>query len=373
MKLEIQQDVLLKALLHTTDVVERRTTVPILSHVLLEASADQTLTLMGTDLEVSLVEKIPATVQEAGKTTVSGYLLREIVRKYNAQDTIQLTLDAAEQRLQIVCNQSKMSLSTLPAQDFPSLQAVEFSFTFAMSRAQLKKLIDQTAFAMATEGPRYHLNGIYFHVFSAQELRAVATDGHRMARARIALPEGAENMPGVIISRKTVNELVTILRDLPDDEMMTIALSATLARFQVKDIMLTARLVDGAFPDYERVIPIDNKKSMLVPVSEFARAVDRVAILAEDKTRGVKLHVDNGLLRFSVEGNEMGSANDAIPIDYQSDPIQLGFNATYLLDVAKVLQEDAEAEILMSDERTAIMIRQHENQDALYVIMPMRI
>jgi DNA polymerase-3 subunit beta len=374
MKLTVQQDVLLKALLHSANVIERRTTVPILSHLLLEASSYGALTITATDLDLSLQETIPAEVSEPGKTTVSAHLLREIIRKFLPQDVISLTLLSESQHLLVENSHSRFELSTLPAEDYPSVQSAEFSHHFMLTCSQLKKLLERTTFAMSTEETRYFLNGIYMHSESKlQELRMVATDGHRMARVYTPLPKGAEDIPGVILSSKTVNEMFSILRDLNETDQIEISLSVSLVRFRMNDILLVSRLIDGAFPDYERITPAGHDKSLLVQVADFARAVDRVSILAQEKTRGVKLLIEGGHIRFSVEGSEHGVANDEIRVDYHSDPLTLGFNATYLLDVANVMKQDGEAEILFGDEGTAVIIRQYQDPEALYVIMPMRI
>jgi DNA polymerase-3 subunit beta len=373
MKLTVQQDVFLKALLHSAEVVERRTTVPILSHLLLDAAKDGTLTLTATDLELSIQETITAQVTTPGKTTVSAHLLREIVRKFTAGDQISLTLLAESNHLLVECNQSRFELATLPAEDFPAIQTAEFPHCFTLSCNQLRKLLDRTMFAMSTEETRYFLNGIFMHVANAgKELRMVATDGHRMARVHTSLPKGAENIPGVILSRKTVNEMSSILKDLNEGDAVEMGLSDTLLRVQVKGIILTSRLIEGSFPDYERITPVGHDKSLIVSVADFARAVDRVALLAQEKTRGVKLFIDKGVVKFSVDGSEYGAANDEVAVDYNATPMNLGFNATYLLDVTNVMAPEAEAEILMGDEGMAVIIRQHQDPEAIYVIMPMR-
>lgn len=374
MKFTVSKDVLFQALLHSAEVVERRTTVPILSHLLLEASGEGSLTITSTDLELSVRETIPAQVTTPGAITVSAYMLREIVRKFSAEDVISLTLMADSHHLLLESSQSRFELATLPAIDFPAIQNAEFPHRFTLLCSQLQKLIERTKFAMSAEDTRYFLNGIFMHAANeGRELRMVATDGHRLARVYTALPKGAENIPSVILSRKTVNEISSILKDLSEGETIEIGLSDTLMRFQVKGIVLISRLVEGTFPDYERFTPVGHDKSLLVSVADLARAVDRVALLAQEKTRGIKLFFDKGVIKFSVEGSEYGAANDEVAADYNATPMNLDFNATYLLDVTNVMKPEAEAEILMGNEDMAVIIRQHQDPEAIYVIMPMRV
>ena len=373
MKFSISQEILIKSLQRAADVVARRTTVPILTHVLMDVKSDGTLTLVSTDLEQTLVETIAIQLEEAGSVTVSAQLLRDVVSKLQSKDTVHLTLDQSSGRLTIESRQSVFQLPTLPAADFPTIQDVSFPCAFTMPAKDLAAMLNQTAFSMAQDETRFHLNGIYFHVHQGTELRAVSTDGHRLSKVRMDLPTGSQEMPGVIISRKTVGELQSFLKDAGKDGHVNISVSPTMIRFQLDGMMLLSRLVDGTFPDYERVIPEGHDKSLLVPVGEFAEAVDRVALLARDKSRGIKLYIEKDKVRFAADGNDYGVANDALAVEYQADPISLAFNATYLLDVANILPAEAEAEILMSEEGRPVMIRQHLNADAIYVIMPMRI
>lgn len=373
MKFSIAQDVFIKALQRAADVAARRTTVPILTHVMLEASADGTLTLVSTDLEQTLVETCPIQLETPGTTTVPAQLLRDVVTKLQSKDMVQLSLDDNTGRLTIESRKSVFQLPTLPSVDYPTIQEVSFPCSFTITSKDFARLINMTAFSMAQDETRFYMNGIYMHISEGTELRAVATDGHRLSKVRIDMPSGSQDMPGVIISRKTVNELQGFLKDAGAETPILIAVSPTMIRFQTENLTLLSRLVDGTFPDYERVIPKDHNKSLLVQAGEFAQAVDRVALLARDKTRGIKLFIDKDQIRFAADGSDYGMANDAMTVDYQSDPINLAFNATYLLDVANALPGDSEAEILMSEEGRPVMIRQHMNTDALYVIMPMRI
>ena len=372
MKFTVQQSIFLKALNHCASIAERRTTVPILSHVVLDASQDGQLKLMATDLELSVIESVPVQTAVTGVTTVSVHLIREIVRKFSDKTEIDLYLDSASQQLFIENASARFQLATLPVEDYPSLQNTEFTSTFSIGKKVLLDLMDGTGFAMSTEETRYYLNGIYFHATSENSLRAVATDGHRMAWVQTILPQGAANIPGIIISRKTVNQVTSMLEGLKDEEEVEISLSETLVQFKCHNFVLISRLVDGTFPDYERVIPSDNTKSMLVAMPEFYSAVDRVSTVATDKNKWVKLWLDAGKLRLTVDGNELGSAHEEMPVDYQSEPLSIGFNARYLLDVANRMQEK-EAEILFSDEATPIIIREFQNPNALYVVMPMRV
>jgi DNA polymerase-3 subunit beta len=370
MRVTIERSAFLKALTHVQSVVERRNTIPILSNVLLQAG-DGRLKLTATDLDIEIVESVPAEVAKSGATTVPAHMLYDIVRKL--PDGAQLELDQAGdgQRVSIFAGKSRFALQALPHEDFPDLAAGEFPNSFAIPATDLKGLIEKTRFAISTEETRYYLNGIYFHdVAAGNMLRAVATDGHRLAQAQISRPEGAKGMPGVIVPRKTVLEVVKLFESL--DGEVEVSLSASKIRFAAGDLVLTSKLIDGTFPDYERVIPRNNDKSLEIDTKSFASAVDRVSTISMEKGRAVKLQIGGGKLTLTVNNPDSGSAEEELACNYEADPIDIGFNSRYLLDVAGQIKSDS-MQFQMADAGSPTIIKDPGDGQALYVLMPMRV
>jgi DNA polymerase-3 subunit beta len=244
---------------------------------------------------------------------------------------------------------------------------------FTLKAADLKRLIEKTQFAISTEETRYYLNGIYFHVAGPgtdQTLRAVATDGHRLAQMELDLPEGAAGMPGIIVPRKTVGEVQRLMED--NEAEVQIELSPGKIRFTVGDTVLTSKLIDGTFPDYSRVIPVNNDKELVVDKKEFESAVDRVSTVSSERGRAVKLSITGGRLLLSVTNPDSGSANEEIEVEYAADPIDIGFNSRYLLDIAAQIEGEA-AVLKLADPGSPTLIQDKDPHGALYVLMPMRV
>ena len=372
MRLSIDKLSLSRALAHVASVVERRNTIPILSNVLLSIGNNE-LTLTATDLDMEIVETVPATAKGEGATTVPAHMLHDIVRKLPEGSDIALQRDGAEGRLTVTSGPAQFSLQTLPADDFPALSVEDLGHAFTLPAADLKRLIDKTRFAISTEETRYYLNGIYLHAAESggkPVLRAVATDGHRLAQAELPLPKGAKDMPGVIVPRKTVLELARLVEDADGD--VRIELSQSKIRVTTARVVLTSKLIDGTFPDYERVIPQGNDKTMEVDNTAFAQAVDRVSTLSSDKGRAVKLTISDGKLTLSVNNPDSGSATEELTVDYGFDPLEIGFNARYLLDISGQL-EGGTAEFQLADPGSPTMVRDVKDASALYVLMPMRV
>lgn len=373
MKLVIERSELLKALNHVTSVVERRTTIPILSNILLRASGGM-LRFNATDLEREVSEETAADVIQDGTTTVPAHMLHDIVRKLPDGAQVELARDAERERISLTSGQSRFALQILVAEDFPDLAAGEMSHQFTMPAHELRRLIDRTRFAISTEETRYYLNGIYLHVAKSASgvdmLRAVATDGHRLAQAELAVPPGATGMPGVIVPRKTVHELHRLLED--GGKEVSIGISSTKVRFEIGPITLTSKLIDGQFPDYARVIPQNNDKELRVSNAEFMSAVDRVSTIASERGRAVKLNLTENRLTLSVTNPEGGSATEEIAVEYTNEPLEIGFNARYLLDIAGQLESD-HAIFLLADPGSPTVVRDSEDDGALYVLMPMRV
>jgi DNA polymerase III subunit beta len=372
MKVTVERAALLKSLGHVHRVVERRNTIPILGNVLIKAE-DSKLAFKATDLDLEMTETISAEVGPPGSTTVPAHMFYEIVRKLpeGAQIVVESSGDRAV--MTIRAGRSRFTLQTLPESDFPDLAAGEMTHTFKLPAGDLKRLIDKTGFAISTEETRYYLNGIYLHTASKGKtttLRAVATDGHRLAQFELPLPAGAEGMPGIIVPRKTVSEVQRLIEG--NEAEVTVELSQGKIRFSIAEAVLTSKLIDGTFPDYARVIPLGNDKELTVDKKEFEQAVDRVSTVSSERGRAVKLSLSSGKLMLSVTNPDSGSANEEIEVEYGSEPIDIGFNSRYLLDIASQL--DGEAAVLkLSDPGSPTLIQDRDSKGALYVLMPMRV
>jgi DNA polymerase-3 subunit beta len=371
MKVRIERANLLKALNHVHRVVERRNTIPILANVLIKADGDE-LSLKATDLDMEVVDKAPAAVEQAGAATVPAHMLYDIVRKL--PDGAEIGLDTGSgQTMALKAGRAHFALQMLPDADFPDLNAGELPFSFVLPSEMLKRLIDRTQFAISTEETRYYLNGIYFHVVgdgAQARLRAVATDGHRLAQAEAPAPQGSAGMPGVIVPRKTVGEIQKLLED-PETEV-ALALSDTKIRLAIGNVVLTSKLIDGTFPDYERVIPKANDKVLTLDKADFERAVDRVSTISSDRGRAVKLSLSDDRLVLAVNNPDSGSATDELPVGYEAEPLEIGFNSKYLLDIAGQLTGQ-EAVFRLADPGSPTLIQDSGEADALYVLMPMRV
>jgi DNA polymerase-3 subunit beta len=372
MKLVIDRGELLRGLGHVTSVVERRTTIPILSNVLLRAS-DRGLQFRATDLEREVVEETRADVSQAGAATVPAHMLYDIARKLPDGAQVEMRRDNEKERLVLASGHSRFTLQTLAPEDFPDLSLGELSHRFEIGASDLKRLIEKTRFAISTEETRYYLTGIYLHPASQggqPTLRAVATDGHRLAQAELMLPAGAEGMPGIILPRKTVQELHHLIES--SETTVGVGVSASKARFEIGTVTLTTKLIDGTFPDYARVIPKANEKVLKVRNGEFVAAVDRVSTIASERGRAIKLNLDDGTLVLSVNNPEGGSATEELAADYSAEPLEIGFNAKYLLDIASQIESEA-AEFLLADAGSPTVVKDQSDAGSLYVLMPMRV
>jgi DNA polymerase-3 subunit beta len=372
MKVTVERSQLLKALGHVHRVVERRNTIPILSNVLMSAGV-MGLRLKATDLDIEVVETIPADVALEGAITVPAHVIYDIVRKLpeGAQVSLETTGETGQMTLR--SGRSRFMLQTLPETDFPDITSGDMPHRFALAAADLKRLIDKTQFAVSTEETRYYLNGIYFHTLEVEGralLRAVATDGHRLARIETPAPAGAAGMPGVIVPRKAVAEIQKLLEG--GEAEVEVELSATKIRVSIGDVVLTSKLIDGTFPDYGRVIPSGNDKLLHVNRADFAKAVDLVATISSERGRAVKLAMADSRMVLSVTNPDSGSATEEIEVDYDSGPLDIGFNARYLLDITAQLDSDT-ALFKLADPGSPTVIMDREGASALYVLMPMRV
>lgn len=372
MKFSMERAALLRAVSQAQSVVERRNTIPILANVLIEAEGE-TVSFRATDLDIEVLDKAVAQVERAGGTTVSAVTLHEIVRKLPDGALVSLSEEPSSGRLSVSAGRSNFSLATLPKEDFPVMASSEYGTNFKARADQLRRLFDKSKFAISTEETRYYLNGVYMHVADGEDgraLRCVATDGHRLARIDSPLPEGAEDMPGVIVPRKTVGEL----RKLLDDDEMEIAVSVseTKVRFATPDITLTSKVIDGTFPDYTRVIPQGNTRKLEVDASEFAKAVDRVATVSSERSRAVKMQLDEDRLILSVNAPDSGAAEEELAVAYGDERLEIGFNAKYLLEIASQVDRE-NAVFLFNSSGDPTLMREGTDTSAVYVVMPMRV
>ena len=371
MKFTIERVALLKALSHVHNVVERRNTIPILSNVKLEAGRDL-LQLTATDMDLDIVENIVADISTEGSITVSAHTLYDIVRKLPDGSQVHLNR-SGDGQLDLISGRAQFTLSCLPATEFPILSGEELKISFSLRGLDLRSLIDRTRFAISTEETRYYLNGIFFHKaerVGVDVLRAVSTDGHRLASGEIPLPSGAEAMPGVIIPRKTVIELRKLIDEF--EEEIKVSLSETKIRFLFDNAVVTSKLIDGTFPDYERVIPSGNDKSFEVESRLLSSAVDRVAAISNEKSRAIKLSININKLTLSASSPDHGSAKEEIEIEYNGDGAEIGFNAIYLLDILRQIEGD-NVEFSFSDAASPTILREVSDSKSLYVLMPMRV
>ena len=371
MKLTIERAALLKSLNHVQSVVERRNTIPILSNVKIEGSSGR-VSFNATDMDLDIVEAVPADVARPGATTASAHTLFDIVRKLPEGSQVELE-QSGDGQLTLRSGRSKFVLASLPVDDYPVMSGGDLPHSFTLAAEELNNLIDRTRFAISSEETRYYLNGIYLHAASSagvSVLRAVATDGHRLARVEVPLPEGAAGIPGVIVPRKTVVELRKLLEE--SDLDVTVSLSESKIRFAFDSVTLTSKLIDGTFPDYERVIPADNDKVLEVDCKIFSHAVDRVSAISTEKSRAIKLAVDKGGITLSASSPENGSAVEELEAAYDSQPIEIGFNSRYLLEILAQIEGDA-ARFAMADSGSPTVVREVTDSSAVYVLMPMRV
>ena len=286
---------------------------------------------------------------------------------------VELTDDVTSNRLDVVAGRSSFSLATLPREDFPIMANSEYACNFSANSEILRRLFDKSKFAISTEETRYYLNGVYMHSSdgtNGKVLRCVATDGHRLARIDTELPDGAETLPGVIVPRKTVGELRKLLDE--DEIKIAVSVSETKIRFATPEMILTSKVIDGSFPDYTRVIPQGNTRRLEVDAAEFAQAVDRVSTVSSERSRAVKLTLEDDRLILSVNAPDSGAAEEELVVAYADERLEIGFNAKYLLEIAG--QVDRENAVFMfNSSGDPTLMREGNDESAVYVVMPMRV
>ncbi len=371
MKITIDRAALLRALNHVQSAVERRTTIPILSNVLMKAE-DGVLSLATTDMDLEINEAVAANVEKSGATTAPAATLFDIVKKLPEDSSVVLELDGSGNQMTVKAGRSNFRLACLPTTEFPEIGTGNLPTSFFIPANELRALIDRTKFAMSTEETRYYLNGIYLHAADnngVAVLRAVATDGHRLARFEMPLPEGADGMPGIIIPRKTVGELRKLVEEAGD--AIQVSLSEGKIRFAFDHIVLTSKLIDGTFPDYQRVIPKNNDKIVEVNPKAFSRAIDRVSTISDGKSRAVKITFSGKTMTLSANSPEAGSATEDLEIN-GNDNMEIGFNAKYLMDITSQIEGDG-CRLTLADAASPTIIEDAGDSSALYVLMPLRV
>jgi DNA polymerase-3 subunit beta len=365
MKITIDRGPLLRVLNHVQAVVERRNTVPILSNVMLDAQGDD-LNVTATDLDLQINEKTPASVAQAGRLTVSAHTLFDIIRKLPDGSQVELSTDG--DRLLVVGGRARFRLPILPAEDFPEINPGELPTRFEMEAEELSRMLARARYAISSEETRYYLMGIYFHT-SGDELLAVSTDGHRLARVSNGKPDESGEFEGIIIPRKCVGEVLKIVDEV--EGKVVVEMSATKVRFTLGDAILTSKVIDGTFPDYNRVIPKSNDKVVTVDASSLAESIDRVSTIVTERTRAVKVELAKDKLILTVTSPEHGRAQEEVAVGYDGDSLEIGFNARYFLDVLNQNKGQV-IEIACNGPADPVLIRPKSGGGDLSVIMPMR-
>ncbi|CAO5678580.1 MAG: Beta sliding clamp [Holosporales bacterium] len=377
MKFFVEKSVFLKALSHGQSVVEKKTTVPILSHLLLKAEESK-LILTSTDFDLSLVEEIPAKIDVVGSVCVQAHLLFDIVRKLSDRSLVEIEANPNSNQIIIRSGRSKFELSYIIADEFPQITKTELTHTFHLPSKTLKEMITKTESSMSADEARYNVCGIYLHCIAIGgelRMRSVATDYHRMACVEVEAPEAADGMPNVIIGKKAVVEMKKIL-DIAS-ENVDIGLSENRMELTVeKDgykAVLSSRLVEGNFPDYQTALTFHQDKTLIVPREDFMSAVDRVGTVVNQNIRAIKIKLLNNLATLSVVSAELGSATEEIDVDYPFDiEVELCVNVKYLLDVTQTIEED-EIECLIDNADSSVIIRGLGNQRSMFVLMPLTV
>ncbi|MFD2191356.1 DNA polymerase III subunit beta [Pistricoccus aurantiacus] len=367
MKFSISREALLRPLTLVAGVVERRQTLPVLANVLIDVQEEQ-VALTGTDLEVELVGRTsPASVEQIGATTVPARKLMEICKSLPEQAEIQLALE--EGRAVLRSGRSRFTLSTLPATEFPNIEESAGNTEVSLPRGTLKRLIDSTAFAMAQQDVRYYLNGMLLELRS-NLVRTVATDGHRLAVCSGPADIEMEPAQKLIVPRKGILELVRLLDD--SDEPVTLSLGANHLRAHTGSFTFTSKLVDGKFPDYERVVPRGGDKVFIAERTQLRQVLSRTSILSNEKYRGVRLLLEEGNLRVMANNPEQEEAEENVAVEYSGANLEIGFNVGYLIDALGVLGED-KVQVTLADPNSSALMEEPGGGDAMYVIMPMRL
>lgn len=366
MRFSLQREALLKPLAQVVNVVERRQTLPVLANLLTQVSAGQ-LSLTGTDLEVEMVSRVAVDDAQDGETTIPARKLFDIVRAL--PDGSKVTLSQSGEKITVQAGRSRFTLSSLPANDFPSVDEVEATERVSVPETALKELIERTAFAMAQQDVRYYLNGLLFDL-ADKRLRCVATDGHRLALCETALEEAVPTKRQIIVPRKGVQELQRLLEG--GDRTVVLEMGRNHIRIKRDDVTFTSKLIDGRFPDYEAVIPIGADREVLIDREALRAALQRAAILSNEKYRGVRLEMSPGLVRINAHNPEQEEAQEEVEAETRVDALAVGFNVNYLLDALSALR-DEQVVLQLRDANSSALVREASSQRCRHVVMPLRL
>ncbi|MDT8370697.1 MAG: DNA polymerase III subunit beta [Gammaproteobacteria bacterium] len=367
MEFTVSQESIVRPLQLVCSIVERRATLPILSMILLRAHGNQ-LTMTSTDMELEMIATLPVSVELEGKTTVSARKFLDICRALPCNATI--SFNAKENKAIVRAGKSRFSLSTLPSDDFPDSEGANYIDEISLPQSALKSLLDETSFAMASQDVRYYLNGLLLER-EDNLLRAVATDGHRLALGSITTATSVAEKNSIIVPRKAILELGRLLNDT--EENVTIAFSSQQIKVELPDLHFTSKLIDGQFPNYQRVLPLGGDKEVIAERDLLKQALSRAAILSSDKHRSVRINLDTGLFKATVINQEQESAEEEISVDYQGAPLEIAFNNAYLLDLLNAIP-DNKVKMVFSDDNSSVLITPaDEKLDRQYVVMPMRL
>jgi DNA polymerase-3 subunit beta len=366
-KFSVPRESLLRPLQLVTGVVERRQTLPVLANLLVVLKDNQ-ISLTGTDLEVELVGRFSSdSLGAEGEITIPAKKLMDIVKSLPDDAVISLAIDDAKAVL--TSGRSRFTLTTLPASDFPSVEDEPDTLRFTIEQQVLKKLIDATSFAMAQQDVRYYLNGMLLEL-TQDRVRTVATDGHRLALSTAAVTSDVSDKRQVIVPRKGILELARLLGEGSGE--VEVALGNNHIRVRTPGFTFTSKLVDGKFPDYERVLPRGGDKKVIADRAELKSVFGRAAILSNEKYRGVRLVLETGNLQVLANNPEQEEAEENLAVDYEGDNLEVGFNVNYLLDVFNHVQGE-QVQFLMADSNSSALLQDAEDSSALYVVMPMRL
>lgn len=366
MKFQIDKETLLNPLQQIIGAVEKRQTMPALSNVLIRTT-ENSLTLTATDLEIELVSQIGIIIDEPGDITVPARKLLDICKSLPNESTIKFSVK--DNKALVTSGRSRFSLTTLDAKDFPSLDVISSIYEFEITQNTLREIIDKTAFAMAQQDVRYYLNGLMLEV-SASSLRTVATDGHRLAYCEKETGTEIADVKQVILPRKGVLELFRLLND--SDEMVKIILGSNHLQVEFNQLRLTSKLIDGRFPDYNRVMPTDGNNIMIADRNELKQALMRASILSNEKYRGIRLTLEKNLIKLQAQNPDQEEADIELEVDYSGDDIEIGFNVNYMLDVLNVSNSDS-VQAALRDSNSSFLLTYPDQADCKYVIMPMRL
>ena len=368
MQFTVEKETLLKSLSHMQGVVDRKCTMPILSNINIETT-EGNIIITATDMDLQLVDQITADIKVAGDTTIPAHLLHDIVKKLPAKSVISFKLKE-NGVMAISCGKSKFSLPCLSSDSFPSTGSSNFDVKFTIDAIALRLMIDKVKFAMSTEETRYYLNGIYLHAYE-NTLRAVATDGHRLSVMGISLPIGSENLEGVIIPRKAVNEIRKLIDAGTDN--VKISISKSKIEISYHNITLTSKLIDGTYPDYARTIPKTNINEMVVNASLLGKSID-IASVTASQSKSIKLSLTGNNLEISSNGmNDGTQSSDEIEVEHTGDDLVIGFNSTYLKDFLSVISDDNAKFLFNENPTSSVIILDESTPGATFVVMPMRV